>query len=72
MPSQGVLARGSLSGPDRTHGRELPSPELVPHPSTPSHPGGLQSFVTASFEMHMFLIGNVLIVPLICFKLYEK
>jgi hypothetical protein len=31
-----------------------------------------QPFVTASFEMHVVLICNILTVPLISFKLHEK
>lgn len=43
----------------------------TPSPPTPI-PEALQSFVTASFETHVFLINNILIVPLISFKLHKK
>lgn len=75
MPSQGDLARGGhyqdWTGP---MARSFPVQGSfhTPAPPPPSILEALQSFVTASFEMHMFLIGNIQIVPLISFKLHEK
>lgn len=62
MPSQGVL----MGLEDRTHGEEFPCPDLVPFPSPPSLEAS-QPFVTAAFEMHVALLCNTLIGPLISF-----
>lgn len=67
----GCPGRWSLSGPGQAHGKELPSPGLIPH-LLPSLSWRLRGHLSASSEMHVFLIGNILIVPLISFKLHEK
>lgn len=56
---------------DRMHGWELPCPGLLYTPSA-SILEASQPFVIASFEMHAVLISNILIAPLISFKLHEK
>lgn len=69
MPSQGVLAGGHFQ--DQAHGKELPRPGLISHLS-PSLSWRLRGHLSALFEMHVFFIGNILIGPLISFKLHEK
>lgn len=73
MPSQGDLARGVTirTGQDPWQGASLSRAHSTP-PYPPPILEALQSFITASFEMHVFLIGNILIVPLISFRLHEK
>ena len=66
MPSQGVLV-GAGQGPRRGVSQFPPFSVLSPPSLQTSQP-----FITASFEMHVVFICNILIVPLISFKLHEK
>lgn len=67
----GILARWSLSGPREDPCRSFP---VQTHSTLTRLPTleASQSFVTALFEMHVFLIHNILIVSLIFCKLHEK
>lgn len=62
-----LMARGNLQGEDVYHGKVFPSSGLLLSILQASQP-----FVTVSFEMHVVFIRNILIVPLISFKLHEK
>lgn len=65
------MAGGGYRDEDRTHGSELPCPKLLYTPF-PSILEASQPFVMPSFAMRAGLIRNILIAPLISFKLHEK
>jgi hypothetical protein len=61
------MSRGKLQDEDTCSGKVFPSSGFLLPILEAS-----QLFVTVSFEMHVVFIHNILIVPLISFKLHEK
>lgn len=59
--------QGESQGEDTYRGKVFPSSGLLLPILEAS-----QLFVTVSFEMHVVFIRNILIVPLISFKLHKK